>query len=707
VQTETLLRCRQKGFFVSRRQPTANARIVRRRPRHRPGSTVALLAWVGLCAAQTEAQGEAPIYETVVSAAPSAPETAREDSAASSSVITKERIPRAAESVTELLSEQSGTTVTRLGGMGATATISLRGSTSNQVSVYLDGVPLNSATGGGVDLGSLPLADVERIEIYRGMSPIAFGASAIGGVVSITTAVPTANSAEVSLGGGSFGTYYGDGRGTYKRGRVSVYGGVHAFRTEGDFPYVNNDNTTLTAGDDQAQRRHNNDSQQIDGMLRSVVDLSNGRRLSASVLLFGRDQGLPGPGSLGSPTARLGTFRGTGILAYESAAAFGPGGRLRATLYGNYDLTHFDNPDRQLGINAADARDRTYTAGGTTAWRWATTPWLSLSGIADLRYDRFRPSDAGMTGLPGTRLFGALGLESDFWIRALGLDAIPSARLEVAREETSGRDDFSKFLPTSPATSHALPIVRLALVKELTGWLNLRANGGRYARLPSLVELYGNTGYLVGNARLRPESGLNIDVGPQASWKSGSNRVLWTTAAFASLVDDLIQYQIGNGHARPDNTGSARILGVETEGTFEFGSHLRAVIAATFTDARDTSADESNNGKQLPFRPRYRLYARPEWRALHITARTALGLYVDCDATAGNYLDAPNLVRAPARMLFGAGAYADLPGGFQLRASARNLGDSAVHDISNYPLPGREIYVTLAWSAHGNPQNKE
>ena len=31
-----------------------------------------------------------------------------------------------------------------------------------------------------------------------------------------------------------------------------------------------------------------------------------------------------------------------------------------------------------------------------------------------------------------------------------------------------------------------------------------------------------------------------------------------------------------------------------------------------------------------------------------------------------------------------------------------NLADSPIHDLANYPLPGREIYLTLAWSSANN-----
>ncbi len=654
---------------------------------------------MGLYVRVAQAEVPAPVYETVVIAEPPAPSSAREDRAASSTtVLTAERAPRATDSVTQILSEQAGAVVTRLGGLGATATLSLRGSTANQVSLYVDGVPLNSVTGGGVDLGALPVGDVERIEIYRGMSPIAFGASAIGGVVSISTAVPRENQARLEVGGGSFGTYYGGGRAAWVRGRLRLYGGVHALRSSGDFPYHDTSGTSLTTDDDRRARRRNNDLRQLDGALRVVVDGSEGRRFSAGLLFLGREQGLPGAASLTNPVARLGTTRATAILGYESPRALGPGGRLKATVHGNYAGSRFEDPHPDINAFPTDARDRTYTLGATVVGRRAARSWLALSGLADFRFDRFSPSDTDTSGSPGTRLFGAAGLEADFWLEALRLDVIPSARVEVARERTSGRSAFYQLLSTSAPVTHVLPIARLALIKELTGWLSLRANGGRYARLPSLIELYGNTGLLLGNPALEPERGFNVDLGPAVSWSHGRSRISWTAAAFASFIDDLIQYQYGGGRARPRNLGSARILGVESEATLELGRHFRAVLAATFSDSRNRSAIESQRDRQLPFRPRYRLFARPEWRAVQLTARSSLGFYVECDATGANHLVPDNSTAVPARVLFGAGVHVELPAGLSIRATGQNLFDAAIYDISNYPLPGRELYVTLAWS---------
>ena len=703
-----LLPCWQKGFIVCRSRPWTSAWHARRWPFHRLRTLVALLACggagLGPRPARAQDSGER-VYETVVTAPPAANATPREDRAASCSVIAQDRTPRAAESVPQLLSEQAGASVTRLGGLGSTATISLRGSTANQVLVYLDGVPLNSATGGGVDLGAIPLGDIERIEIYRGMSPIGFGASSIGGVVSLTTAVAKEKRADVEVGGGSFGTYYGSVREMGSRGRLHLYVGAHALTSDGDFPYLNDQATTQNPTDDQAARRRNNDLHQLDGMVRAAMDLPGDRRLRLSLLMFERAQGLPGPGALANPSARLGTSRVTAMAAYESNDDLGPGGRLRATAYGNTLWSHFADPYARINAFPTDARDLTYTTGGIVDWRRVARHWLTFAGVLDGRYDRFLPSDplaANPSGAPGTRLFGAAGLESDVWARPLRLDVIASLRVEAAREETSGRDNFNVFAPTAPPVNHVLPIARLSLVEDVAPWLSLRANGGRYARLPSLIELYGNTGYLLGNPELRPESGWNADVGPLLSWQRERSKISWSTALFASLVSDLISYQIGGGRARAQNIGSARIAGLESSVALEFGSHLRLVASATFTDARDTTARETYSGRQLPLRPRYRFYARPEWRAVALGASTALGFYADADATAGNYLYPDNSVRVAARLLFGAGLYASLPGNFCLRASGMNLADSPIHDLANYPLPGREIYLTLAWSSANN-----
>src|SRR5207245_10126139 len=71
--------------------------------------------------------------------------------------------------VPELLREAVGVQVQSLGG--DFATVSIRGSTAEQVMVYLDGVPLNRALGGSVNLADPPPRQIESIAIQRGFTP--------------------------------------------------------------------------------------------------------------------------------------------------------------------------------------------------------------------------------------------------------------------------------------------------------------------------------------------------------------------------------------------------------------------------------------------------------------------------------------------------------------------------------------------------------
>ncbi|HEX4458709.1 MAG TPA: TonB-dependent receptor plug domain-containing protein, partial [Polyangia bacterium] len=180
--------------------------------------TVAVVLAAGRLHAQASA---APSYSSVVRARPA--DAPVEDAAADASVISDDRTPRSGESVPQLLSELPGVTINRTGGIGSLALVSLRGSTWDQVGVYVDGIPLNSAQGGGVDLSTLPLGDIERIEVYRGSSPIAFGASALGGIISITTRAPRTTRADAELGLGSFGTWSAGAGGSWVSRRVRVY----------------------------------------------------------------------------------------------------------------------------------------------------------------------------------------------------------------------------------------------------------------------------------------------------------------------------------------------------------------------------------------------------------------------------------------------------------------------------------------------------
>lgn len=123
-------------------------------------------------------------------------------------VVTSEEIKeKGAATIDDALKGVPGVIVRKMDG--ASPKIDLRGSgaTSNyNTIVLLDGMPLNSFA--GVDITTIPVSEVERIEVVQGGGAVMYGDGAIGGVVNIITKSPTdkANYGSVGLEAGSWET---------------------------------------------------------------------------------------------------------------------------------------------------------------------------------------------------------------------------------------------------------------------------------------------------------------------------------------------------------------------------------------------------------------------------------------------------------------------------------------------------------------------
>ncbi|MFZ6773272.1 TonB-dependent receptor domain-containing protein [Undibacterium sp. SXout7W] len=113
---------------------------------------------------------------------------AAKDVLADNVVITAEEIALSgAVSIVDLLQQQRGIEISRTGGPGNASSVFMRGGSNAQNVVLVDGVRIGSSTTGGATWSSIPLSQIDHIEIVYGPLSSLYGADAVGGVIQVFT----------------------------------------------------------------------------------------------------------------------------------------------------------------------------------------------------------------------------------------------------------------------------------------------------------------------------------------------------------------------------------------------------------------------------------------------------------------------------------------------------------------------------------------
>ncbi|MGF6610932.1 vitamin B12 transporter [Paraburkholderia sp. WSM4175] len=86
-----------------------------------------------------------------------------------------------------LLQLAPGAQISRTGGPGSTTSLFLRGASSTQSLLLIDGVRVDSVSLGSAQLAQIPLDQVDHVEVVNGNVSALYGSGAIGGVVQVFT----------------------------------------------------------------------------------------------------------------------------------------------------------------------------------------------------------------------------------------------------------------------------------------------------------------------------------------------------------------------------------------------------------------------------------------------------------------------------------------------------------------------------------------
>lgn len=448
----------------------------------------------------------------------------------------------------------------------------------SRVLLLLDGHRMMKGVGSEADFETLPLLDVERVEVVKGPHSSLYGTGALGGVVNVITAVPSET--PETLVRGYFGTYDTPSQYRFTEESLSTAGiGVqHSRRIAGV-------GTTMFLGSDQSEGfRQNGGYSRWQARLKTVFGPDTERPIDAFVDWTRRDADefytwLSEDQPLEVDPEELGDWLSETNLSL--------GATLRPVMNQKSSLQVrpiFDYTSVQNHFHDSDDRNRSSRLAADAQFDIA--PSLSQSVTAG--------AEASWTDINSTILV------TDPSVVDLGLYAQDEIRLSERWRAVAGlRFDYHG---ATEAESDFVASPRLGVVYLPSEPVSLRASVSRGYRAPSAAEQYTATtqfGFrVVPNLALRGERAWAAEIGSTArigDW------LRLDAALFYNQFRDLIEPSPVSGQLftfQFQNVSEARVAGLDAGaqvGLFEDRLGFRANYL--FLDTQD-----ERTGKPLPYR---------------------------------------------------------------------------------------------------------
>jgi iron complex outermembrane receptor protein len=605
------------------------------------------------------------------------------------SLISRDQFEGKMEDLSQVIEKEAGVQVRQSGGLGSFSTVSLRGSSGEQVMVFMDGILLNDASGGGVDLSNISLSDVEAIEIYRGVTPVNFGKASVGGAVNIRTLRSKQGfNSNVDAGYGSFNTRKFAAFVNHKPGKWDYLISGDCLSSDNNFEFLNNNGTEFNEDDDEWEDRNNASFDQNNVLAKFGYDFTEDVRVDVVNQWFSKDQGLPGWRNSRTVSTAFDTRRNIATL------------KLTANNLGQYGFNTSTRLDYAWKEEIYDDKGGHIGTGGSQHEKYITKryganfflEWLTEFNMAslmiDMQHEEYDPENLlkAEASDEKTRKTLSFGLQDSLMLFQEKLIVTPALRYTFLKDESEQEGasrDNGYFDP------------QIGVKYRLTDWFTLKTNVAKYVREPSFFELFGDRGFFLGNEELKEEKGVNFDAGFEINRLMSNDwlrRIAFHAVYFQSDVDDLIiRVYNARGVGKSDNISNASIKGWETGMSLDLLKYFRFTANATWQNPENQSKIKDADGKKLAGRFGESYLGRVE------ANYEGFKVYAEYLSEKDVYYDTPNLLKAKDKEEINAGI-SWLFRSVLLTLEAKNIRDDHYEDFNGYPMPGRSYFASVKYS---------
>lgn len=545
-----------------------------------------------------------------------------------------------------VLGKSAGVRVRRSGGTGSDFNYSLDGMSGNAIRFFIDGIPMDYF-GSSYSINNLPIALIERVDIYKGVVPVELGSDALGGAINLVTNQDIANYAAASYSFGSFNTHqaalHGQWRSasgftsrlstfyTYSDNNYKVWGrGVHyadastgykavAFTKEDPAERFNDDFQTasvkldlgftnkkwadqffitMLASDQQKGVQTAQTMAQIFGEMRYneqvlMPSLSYRKKdfitEGLDVTAFGAYSYTEGT-LVDTTTARY-DWRGEQIGTNVSGGEMGRNGKSLFTQKDKSQVYRFNATYRlpsqfKLGLN--------YLYSSTS--RTGEDPFTPVYRIPYLEPQNIGSHFAGLS-LETIKFNEKLHLNA--FLKYYGyISSINDLVYTTEYEIINHRNEVSNWGGGFAASYRALPKLLLKTSVE------------QATRMPSPTEALGDGVTIRNNPLIKPEQSFNTNLGAvlgryQLGTRHGLKIALNT---FYRDVTDQLLFTItdGQGNGIFQNINKVAGTGAEIDIVYDYDLKLKFTLNGTYLDLRNNLKIDENGRKNIVYRDRMR-----------------------------------------------------------------------------------------------------
>lgn len=655
------------------------------------------------------------------------------------------------KSLSDALTKAPGVKLRESGGVGSDMAISLDGFSGKHVKVFIDGVP-QEGVGGSFSLNNIPAGYAERIEIYRGVVPVGFGADALGGVVNIVTAKRRSSwFADASYSYGSFNTH----RSTINAGQ-RLHNGfmweINAFQNYSDNDYevmapVEDFETGRIDKSTKYRVRRFNDTFHNEAIVAKlgVVDKRWADRLVVGVTysqMYKEIQtGVRQDIVYGDKHRRGSSLMPS--LEYRKRNLITEGLDLTLTANYNHNTTYNIDTSRYkynwLGdkhrLNSPGEQSYQHTRSSNNNWNATATLTYRLGEKHAFTFNHvFNAFTRSNTSLLAEQpQEDAIAKRTYKNISGLQYRITPNERWSASlfakyynqgvRGPMAVDDNASAFVEVKRKES-ALGYGAAATYLPIEG-LQAKLSYEKAYRLPTIEEMFGDEDLEMGDIGIRPENSDNINVSLSYSASYGDNlqHGIYVEGGFVWRdTKDYIQRNIvdmsgGKAAATYINYGRVRTLGGNITARYTFSKWLSVGGNITYMDVRDnmptaigSSKPNLGYGDRMPNIPY--LFADSDitftwhdciWRGNTLTISYdnsyLKGFYYYSARIGTNKSDYMVPSQFSHNISIG---YSIKEGRYNISAECRNLTNEALYDNFSLQKAGRAFYIKLRVAFGGN-----